>query len=250
MNSRGYIPLTPRFARTRDRPTSSTVALPPDEILFRSKGAPDRNDEDINHDIYSWTRTLPAGLELPESDLLTAVHSYVADFYGTLPDSKNDFESLDGTALIAMSMLLEEMAGEALGKTGDLALTEAAGEDSAQQPKWWNGKREVPHVLVQYTVADRMMCVLLDLKHLGNSDQTAPGQEMTPIRKMEKPRRRSRLQRRNKMTNLQTNRTTTARTMKMILNGDPKRKKNEEPKFSGFGIWMKCLNPPKHRALK
>ena len=38
-----------------------------------------------------------------------------------------DFESLDETALLAVGILMEEMAGDVLGETGDMAFVE--GED-------------------------------------------------------------------------------------------------------------------------
>lgn len=38
-----------------------------------------------------------------------------------------DFESLDETALLALGILMEEMAGDVLGETGDMAFVE--GED-------------------------------------------------------------------------------------------------------------------------
>ncbi len=67
--------------------------------------------------------------KLPESDLLKAIHAYASDFYGRAVKGKGkvDFESLDETALLAVGILMEEMAREALGETGDLAFVE--GED-------------------------------------------------------------------------------------------------------------------------
>ena len=66
---------------------------------------------------------------LPESDLLKAIHAYASDFYGRAVKWKGkvDFESLDETALLAVGILMEEMAREVLGETGDLAFVE--GED-------------------------------------------------------------------------------------------------------------------------
>ena len=66
---------------------------------------------------------------LPDSDLLKAIHAYASDFYGraTANGGLLDFESLDETALLALGILLEEMAEHVLGDTGDLAFVE--GED-------------------------------------------------------------------------------------------------------------------------
>jgi hypothetical protein len=63
--------------------------------------------------------------------LLKTIHAYASDFYAnaTSNGGKSDWKSLDETALLAMGILLEEAAVEALGKTGDLALVEAAADD-------------------------------------------------------------------------------------------------------------------------
>lgn len=92
-------------------------------MLFRRKRAPIRYEED---DIYWADRLLTDNQKLPESDLLKAIHAYASDFYGRAVKGKGmvDFESLDETALFAVGMLMEEMAGEVLGETGDMAFVE------------------------------------------------------------------------------------------------------------------------------
>jgi hypothetical protein len=112
----------------RDTVSRSNIALPPDEVLFRRRGAPVRYEED---DIYTADRHLGPHQRLPDSDLLKTIHAYASDFYANAtPDGgKRDFKSLDETALLAMGILLEEAAAEALGKTGDLALVEDAHEE-------------------------------------------------------------------------------------------------------------------------
>lgn len=102
------------------------MAVPPEEVLFRREGAPIRYEED---DFYWADRDLADNQKLPESDLLKAIHAYASDFYGRAVKGKGkvDFESLDETALLAVGILMEEMACEALGETGDLAFVE--GED-------------------------------------------------------------------------------------------------------------------------
>lgn len=52
--------------------------LAPDEVLFRSKNAPDRFTED---DFYFAHRDLGPDHPLPDSDLLKAIHAYASDFY-------------------------------------------------------------------------------------------------------------------------------------------------------------------------
>ncbi|KAM0721771.1 hypothetical protein Q7P37_002696 [Cladosporium fusiforme] len=114
-------------SKYRDTITRSNVAVPPEEVLFRRKGAPVRYEED---DIYPVDRHLGPHQRLPDPDLLKAIHAYASDFYASTSDGgKLDFKSLDETALLAMGILLEEAAAEAVGKTGDLALVEDAGVD-------------------------------------------------------------------------------------------------------------------------
>jgi hypothetical protein len=112
----------------RDTVSRSNIAIPPDEVLFRRRGAPVRYEED---DMYTADRHLGPQQRLPDSDLLKTIHAYASDFYANAtPDGgKRDFKSLDETALLAMGILLEEAAAESLGKTGDLALVEDAREE-------------------------------------------------------------------------------------------------------------------------
>ena len=126
MSSTGFIPTTPRISAYRDTPSSSSVAVPPEEVLFRRKAAPIRYEED---DFYWADRYLTDSQKLPESDLLKAIHAYASEFYGRAVKGRGkvDFESLDETALLAMGILMEEMAGEVLGETGYKAFVE--GED-------------------------------------------------------------------------------------------------------------------------
>ncbi|KAK0516558.1 hypothetical protein JMJ35_001161 [Cladonia borealis] len=126
VSSDGFIPDQPRVSKYRDTLSSSTVPVPPEEALFRRRGAPERYEED---DIYWANRHLTSEQRLPDSDLLKAIHAYTSDFYGraTANGGLLDFESLDETALLGLGILLEEMAEHVLGDTGDLALVE--GED-------------------------------------------------------------------------------------------------------------------------
>lgn len=70
---------------------------------------------------------------LPESDLLEAIHTYSSHFYANIVDNhrSNDFASMDETALIAMGILLEELANHSLGETGDLVLVERDSESDS-----------------------------------------------------------------------------------------------------------------------
>lgn len=103
--------------------------LTPDEALFRSHRAPVRYAE---NDLYDEHRHLPDDVELPDSDLLKAIHTYTADFYDRqFPESGSlSHYAMDETALLAVGILLDEMACQALGKTGDLALLEGEASQS------------------------------------------------------------------------------------------------------------------------
>ncbi|KAL1964639.1 hypothetical protein VTN77DRAFT_6813 [Rasamsonia byssochlamydoides] len=119
----GFRANTPYSSRYRDNASSSTVAVRPEEVLFRRQSAPVRYEE---NDFYFANERLSPDCPLPSSDLLQAIHAYSADFYeNAITDGGADnFRSMDETALIAMGILLEEMAKESLGETGDLVLVE------------------------------------------------------------------------------------------------------------------------------
>jgi hypothetical protein len=69
---------------------------------------------------------------LPDSDILEAVQSYAGQFYANTGDSRRTehFSSMNGSALIAMGVLLEEMGNELLGETGDMVLVEREDGDN------------------------------------------------------------------------------------------------------------------------
>ena len=110
------------ISSTRDTSSSSLTAAPPETTLFKRKNAPTRYAE---ADIYfANERVSPA--ELPDSDLLKALHCYTSDFYAhaTADRGSGDWRSLDETALLGLGILMEEVTRHALGQTGDLVLTE------------------------------------------------------------------------------------------------------------------------------
>jgi hypothetical protein len=110
------------YSSTRDTPSTSTSAVPPEAVLFRRKNAPTRYAED---DIY-FANERQSRTDLPESDLLKALHCYTSDFYSrnTADQGSSDWRSLDETALIALGILMEEVSRDVLGQTGDLVFTE------------------------------------------------------------------------------------------------------------------------------
>lgn len=112
--------------------------LAPDDVLFKTKNAPLRYEED---DVYFAQRYLASHQRLPDSDLLKAVHAYASDFYsGSLGDqAKMDWRSMDETALLALGILMEEAAADVLGETGDLTFVEGEDDDPLSMPQAWTG---------------------------------------------------------------------------------------------------------------
>lgn len=136
---RGLICKTPLIASTRDTASSSTVQVPPEEVLFRNRGAPQRYEET---DFYWANEKLPLqGAELPDSDLLKAVHAYASIFYGRR-GGKADFRSLDETALMAVGVLLEEWADGLLGRGGEGVFVEGEAVNEGGVVKGWKAVKE------------------------------------------------------------------------------------------------------------
>lgn len=105
--------------------TNSAQPLAPEDVLLKSAAS-----TNLLLDQYKAEDGLEnPDKDLPESDLLKAAHAYASDFYSrATPDcGKQDFKSLDGSALIAIGCLLEEAARQALGENGDMALVEPEG---------------------------------------------------------------------------------------------------------------------------
>lgn len=121
---------------------SSFISVPPEEVLFRRFNAPTRYAE---HDIYFVNEQLRPDQTLPDSDLLKAIHAYVSDFYtnATADRGRCVWSSMDETALIALGILLEETAVEALGETGDMVFVEGeeiSGDEKSGYESGWSGK--------------------------------------------------------------------------------------------------------------
>lgn len=105
----------PKITRHRDRTSNTLTPIPPEEVLFGYKDAPNRYEED---DIYFADRHLDQSSELqrlPDSDLLKALHAYASDFYATTAQQgrSEDYGSMDETALLALGILIEEAASDA-----------------------------------------------------------------------------------------------------------------------------------------
>ena len=107
---------------------ASKQALRPDEVLFKQAKAPTRYEET---DYYNAHARLPPNQQLPSGELLSAIHAYVSKLYSrnAQGDPRPVWKCMDETALIALGILMEETAREALGETGDFAFVEAADEE-------------------------------------------------------------------------------------------------------------------------
>ena len=129
VSSTGFLPEIPFASKNRDTASSSTLPIPPEEVLFRCSKAPERYEED---DFYWADRHLTEKQKLPDSDLLKAIHTYASDFYSraTVDRGQVDFSSMDESALLALGILLEEAAEHVLGPTGDMVFVEGREEGS------------------------------------------------------------------------------------------------------------------------
>ncbi|KAK5461223.1 hypothetical protein LTS15_003286 [Exophiala xenobiotica] len=105
--------------------SSALLPVAPEDYLLQQTRIPAEIFND-NHDVGG---ELAAARQLPESEMLKAIHTYASDLYNSATMNKGsyDFRSLDETALIAVGILLEEAVKEALGETGDMVFVEPEG---------------------------------------------------------------------------------------------------------------------------
>ncbi|TLD39202.1 meiotic nuclear division protein 1 [Venturia nashicola] len=132
----GFLATEPEYSRDRDTASSSTRPIPPDDILFSRKGARVRlADED---DYVGMNGLGP----IPPNYLLETTHRYLSRFYDR-PDIQRKplhYKSMDGTALLALGILLEEALDQSLGETGHLAFLTAGEEEEDLIPELgWDG---------------------------------------------------------------------------------------------------------------
>ncbi|KAJ5646449.1 hypothetical protein N7490_002821 [Penicillium lividum] len=123
VNTNGFIPVAPSATRYGDTQSSGGRDLRPEEVLYRNK--PKKLKKILEDESYFAHENLSADSPLPSSEILTAVHSYASDFYThKVRDGKHNFHSMDESALLAVGILMEELAKEQLGENGDMVLTE------------------------------------------------------------------------------------------------------------------------------
>ena len=113
-------------------PAKNTPPLSPEEVLFKRRGAPQRYHES---DLYWADQNLSPNHSLPDSNLAKVLHVYTTNFYGrsTVDEGQTDFRSMDETALLALSILMEEASKHVLGGNGHLVFVEGD-EDEAYKP--------------------------------------------------------------------------------------------------------------------
>ncbi|EKV07791.1 UAF complex subunit Rrn10 [Penicillium digitatum] len=123
VNARGVHPHRTVASQHRDTASTNARSLRPEELLYRKQNIP---AESIEEKIYFAHENLSSDQTLPNSELLETIHAYAADYYeyATADNGKDDYQTMDETALLALGILIEEMAKEELGETGDLALVE------------------------------------------------------------------------------------------------------------------------------
>ncbi|KAJ5547608.1 hypothetical protein N7513_004842 [Penicillium frequentans] len=141
VNNNGFV--APRPTRYGDTQASGGRDLRPEEVLYRHK--PKKLEQIVEDESgYFAHENLPADRPLPSSEILTAIHAYSSDFYANkLRDNgKHNFYSMDESALLAVGILMEELAKEQLGETGDMALTEAMWNSEIRGP----GDGNDPHI--------------------------------------------------------------------------------------------------------
>lgn len=110
-------------SRWRRNVSSTRAVRPSNDILSRLQG-------DDNLGDWCNEETLD-DVPLPESEIIEAIQSYAGHFYANTTDSRRTehFSSMNGSALIAMGVLLEELGSELLGETGDMVLVEREDSD-------------------------------------------------------------------------------------------------------------------------
>ena len=131
VSSHGFHPSEPFASKYRDTASSGARDLRPEEALFRSKTLLKRLAES---EAYFAHERLPADCPLPSTEILEAVHAYTADYYHhlALKNGRYDHYTMDETALLAVGILVEEMARDSLGQCGDLVLLEGQLSDEEE----------------------------------------------------------------------------------------------------------------------
>ena len=125
VTSRGIIQDTPDASNYRNTALNARVRRP-EEVLLRENHPMTLAE---NGEPYFAHEKLPSDRPLPDSDLLQSIHAYTADLYKhTLGESgRRSHYSMNESALLAVGILVEELAREELGEKDDLLMIEPQG---------------------------------------------------------------------------------------------------------------------------
>ncbi|KAF1815929.1 hypothetical protein P152DRAFT_471302 [Eremomyces bilateralis CBS 781.70] len=96
------------------------IRLAPEEALLKRYCAPDGLESSALY--FSGTSDLRPDL-IPDSELLRAIHHYTTHLFKGLGAGESDpcWGAFDGTAMLALGVLVEETVRELVGDSGDLA---------------------------------------------------------------------------------------------------------------------------------
>ncbi|EUC28246.1 hypothetical protein COCCADRAFT_41204 [Bipolaris zeicola 26-R-13] len=133
-------------------PKAAKKCLRPDEVLFKRKNAPIRYEED---DYYPAHNRL-SDQQLPRGELLTSIHAYITHMYAQVDARGRSirWRHLDETVLLALGILVEETARSVIGKTGDLAFTEASQGDGCGKSKSKSKSRSTSSTVKEHAPVD------------------------------------------------------------------------------------------------
>jgi hypothetical protein len=167
----GWLSPNPVYSKTRDTASSSIRPISAEEAYFRRKNARVRSNDEPE---YGYDET---GTELPSSDLSHALHSYVSRFIARPNIGRKylQYRSMDMTALLAMSILIDEgiKSGIESGDTGYLALLEGdiKGNDGRAGDVWWDGRSWVRSVLEPGALGKTKSGVETDHQHVDKREE-------------------------------------------------------------------------------
>jgi hypothetical protein len=115
------------FLTPEQQQEEAILPLLPEEVLHGRRNVPNK----LIDEAYASAADRQPIANLPESEMLKAIHTYTSEFYAASAreEGKFDFNSLNETALIAIGILIEEAVRDTLGENGDMAFVEPEGLD-------------------------------------------------------------------------------------------------------------------------
>lgn len=127
-----------------DERPKSRFAAPPDHALAA------RLNISVDDVPFPDTRDALDGKTLPKTDVLNAIHGYTSNLFHARAPTEEGRENglmrcMDGSALLALGMFLEELADDLVGKQGHmmLAKTDCSEFDNGTTASWQNESIQV-----------------------------------------------------------------------------------------------------------